>query len=156
MSLPITERDISLMIAIDDFGFLTTKQIRRLFFEKQHRSAVYRRLKILHKRRLLKFNCTAVNGLYIWRLTPKAANVIGSGHVLKSINHNTIYHDALATDIRIELEKLGLGSNWTSSNRLLRLSERRSYGDKENIPDWLLLFMGLVKATQLPLNWNST
>ncbi len=140
MSYPITQRDIAVLNAIDDFGFLTTEQIRRLYFSDCHRSVVYRRLGILHKRKLLKYATTTVKGCYIWRLTSKAASAIGSSHVLKTINHNTVYHDVLAAEIRIMMEGLGIGSNWTSSNRLLRQSRESNYSNLENIPDWLFTF----------------
>ena len=146
MSYAVTGRDITLFSALDSYGLLSTGQIKKLFFQFQHRSVVSRRLCKLQKRKFLRATTGLPKGELVWRLTPKASKLVGSRDVIKSINKNTLGHDVLVSDIRIQFEKHKLGSSWRSAHEIIRMSNSPQYVDKDLIPDWFFKLHGKKKG----------
>ncbi len=135
MSLPITERDLKLFRAFDEFGILSTRQIRNLFFQELDRSNVLRRLRRHEKRKLLRKFYGLPKGELVWGLTERGARGIGSSTVLKTINRNSLEHDILAADIKMKLDACGIGANWISAYAIQRMKKEKIESDR--IPDWV-------------------
>lgn len=138
----VTARDMELFVALDSYGFLSTGQVKKLFYPFQHRSVASRRLCLLQKRKFLRAATGLPKGELVWRLTPKAVKLVGSADVIKSINKNTLGHDVLVSDIRMDLEKHQIGSYWKSSHEVIRLGKYPDNIDKDIIPDWFFTLHG--------------
>ena len=151
MSSFITKRDVDLIGCVDSFGFLSTGQIKKLFFTYQHRSVASRRLSKLKKRGLLRSTSGLPLGELVWRLTPKALRAVGSENFIKSVNKNTLSHDVLVSDVRILLEKNHVGSHWKSAQEVIRVSRHPKYVNKDIIPDWFFKFKGNKKLLNCAL-----
>ncbi len=126
MRLPIlTKRDRRLLTALDDFGVLSTRQIQCLFFQAVDTRTLLRRLRILEGRKLIQRTSGLKKGLHAWSLTSTGIAIAGPGGVSCLINKNTLEHDILFNDIRINLEGAGVGTHWKTSYRTFDRSKIR-------------------------------
>lgn len=140
MKVQVTNRDLLLFKSLNEFGILSTRQIRKLHFLNLDRTTALRRLrKLRQKKYILSF--TGINkGEYIWALDKKGADRIGTYFRVKSLNRNVLSHDLISNDIKISLSDIFVGENWKCSHylRFITNEGRNSNNkDSDSIPDWL-------------------
>ena len=150
----ITQRDEKLLLTLSSFGLLKTSQIHKVVFCKTSKSALLRRLNLLEKAHLIRRIRHFEEA--IWSLTHRGARVIGEEKARKSlINHNTLNHDVLLSEIRFKLEKNNIGENWELEHSLKhKILAQSSFRSRENliIPDDLLVVnKGQKEAVALEL-----
>lgn len=140
MAKELTKRDMRLFESVHSYGTLSTGQIRKLHFANVNRKTALRRLGILHRRKWIDPVSHWERGEFIWRLTPKAAKLLGSDFVVNGVNRNMLGHDLTVNDVRIAFERQSVGRSWRSSHYLKHALNKKWNGvldGKDNIPDWL-------------------
>ena len=113
-----TKRDLFLLERLESFGVLSTQQIRELVFKGIETRTVLRRLRLLKQRGYLLSSEGLPNGGLIWVLSKKGALLFNIESETKPINRNTLQHDVIVSDIRIQLERLGVIASWTPEHIL--------------------------------------
>jgi hypothetical protein len=139
----LTKRDQDVFKGLEEFGFLSTSQIKKLFFKNLDKRTMLRRLRILKKNKLIKVLTHFDRGEMIWTLTTKGARSIHTEIYIKGLNKNTLAHDLLCSDVRIKFEEQDFGSNWVNSHKFrLKAHLGRSNPNRyeDTIPDWLVQF----------------
>lgn len=140
MKLIITRRDKELLEGLTEYFQLTTKQIRRLYFNNIKTETVLRRLRKLKDKGYLRRFIGGDIGDRIWTLGKKAERVMAQEIKLKAINRNSLGHDLMANELRIHLESEKIGKNYVSGFTLRHKAsvEKNPYDrTKDTIPDWI-------------------
>jgi hypothetical protein len=158
----VTERDKNLFKSLNNYGFLSTKQVRKLFFNGVDKRTMLARLRALRKAKYLRFITGPELGQYVWYLSKAGSKLFDSEPVIGSVNRNTLEHDLLVNELRFLLKDTGLFSNWTSSHRMRKYASDyfEDYDTSEPIvPDWIssLEFKDQGKkpiAIELELNYK--
>ena len=158
-----TERDMVLLEQLESFGILSTQQIREIVFNNIDTRTVLRRLRLLKQRGWLLSSEGLPNGGMVWVLSRKGALLFNPEGETKPINRNTLKHDAIISDIRIQLERLGIVESWTPEHILKKKAtktlyewEKKSFSrveDPPTVPDSLFITKqkGEMKAVALEL-----
>ena len=156
----ITQRDEKLLSTLSSFGLLKTSQIHEIIFKTSSKSALLRRLNILEKEKFIRRIKHYEEA--IWSLTHVGARQIGEEKAKKSlINHNTLTHDVLLSEIRFKLEKNGMGEDWKLEHSLRhKILSEAPYRNRENllVPDALFIVTNKQKeavAMELELHKKS-
>jgi hypothetical protein len=139
----ITGRDKLLFKKLSEFGFLSTSQINRLVFEGVSKHTVLRRLRKLKRKKLIDFVSSYKSGEKIWSASNKTLRSFGIEPYMKSVNKNSLEHDLLCNEVRMNLERLNYGESWISSHVLKsRANLGKNPYDRglDSIPDWLVNF----------------
>jgi hypothetical protein len=107
------------------------------------KKTMLRRLRLLHNKKVLSRFVSSRGGEIIWAIHPEYARRIALDFVIKNINRQNLLHDLVVNDVRLEADKLGLGSHWKSSHYFRFVASQ----DKKNIerlpdtiPDWFVTF----------------
>jgi hypothetical protein len=135
----LTSRDLRLLKAIDRYGLLTTRQIHGICFVGVAVRTMLRRLRHLKKKKIIIPHTGLSGGQLVWTLGLKGLQHVGSSTSI-TINKNTLEHDAQVSQVRIALDRAGLGTNWNSYHVLrAQASENNSPESRltEQIPDAL-------------------
>ncbi len=140
MRIPVlTERDKSLLNVLDDYGVLSTKQLKKLIFDNTNMRTVLRRLRILEKEAKVITRTSGLSGGGLaWLLTAKGIKLVDASYNQSAVNKNTLDHDVFVNDIRIHLESYGIGKGWKSGHVLKRkmlVNKSPSEGEKDVVPD---------------------
>ena len=158
-----TKRDLFLLERLESFGVLSTQQIRELVFKGTDTRTVLRRLRLLKQRGYLLSSEGLANGGLIWVLSKKGALLFNIEGETKPINRNTLQHDVIVSDVRIQLEKLGVIASWTPEHILKKKATKtlcdweKSLAHVEDppiVPDSLFIIKnhwGEMKAVALEL-----
>ena len=128
---------MKLLGLIDEYGLLSTKQIKKLVFQEVAKRTMLRRLSMLRKKGFLRASEGLSHGELTWFLTPKAAKRVGADLTLKSLNKNTLFHDVTVNEVRSALLTAGFGTNWKNGHQLKMQASRHEDWLKEDlsIPD---------------------
>jgi hypothetical protein len=139
MKLELTERDRKLIQTINDYGLLSTGQIRCIFFPGVDHSVVMRRLRRLKSKKYLHASTGLPKGELVWTLALKARQLIHSDLEV-TVNKNQIEHDILISEIRLRLERAHVCHSWVSGFRLKQLASKKEQIDgrkPSQVPDGL-------------------
>jgi len=134
-------RDKKLLALMERYQVLSTNQIRRLIFSDLAPTNMFRRLRLLEKRNLIRRNVGMRDHSYAWCLAAEGASALGTNAPRIFLNRNTIDHDVTLTNVRLALETVGLGEKWVDEMRLRRLAftrVRNNPNDMVVIPDGIL------------------
>ena len=158
-----TKRDLFLLEKLESFGVLSSQQIRELVFKGTDTRTVLRRLRLLKKRGYLFSSEGLPNGGLVWVLSKKGALLFNIEGETKPINRNTLQHDVIVSDVRIQLEKLGVIASWTPEHILKKKASKTfrewekslsRVGDPPIVPDSLFIIKnhwGEMRAVALEL-----
>src|SRR5665213_2146922 len=137
----LQERDLKLLGLLIKFGVLSTPQIRALVFPAIAHATVMRRIRLLEEGHYVRRGVTLPDATNTWIIGTKGIQAAGFGHQYHFTNRNGIHHDVLLTDVRISLERLNLGKDWTPEfeMRALRMRNEGHSRDPSLIPDGLLI-----------------
>lgn len=132
-------RDKQLIELIYKYGVLTTAQVRRLCFAGISHSTVMRRLRKLESAKILLRMNGLEEGLLAWTLTTDGAQRVGLERPLEYRNKNILKHTVTLAELRMTLEKVGLGENWISEIELRRkmYDAKDMYASERLVPDGL-------------------
>lgn len=137
MKIELTERDQKLFHTINDYGMLSTNQLRRILFPRTDGSTALARLrKLKHKKYLLSHEGLP-KGQLVWTLSLKARQVIHSDLEV-TVNKNQLQHDVLISEVRLRLETNGICRSWTSGHKLKQLISKKDLSGSSHasqIPD---------------------
>lgn len=139
------------------YGVLTTIQIGRLCFPGVARTTVLRRLRILEEGKLILRISGLEEGLLGWSLISDGVKQIGIDDAPEYRNKNTLRHTVTLAEVRMSLEKIGLGKNWISEVELKRRMNSRLHAWKDTvIPDGMFAanVLGETKMVALELELN--
>jgi hypothetical protein len=137
----IQDRDLKLFRLLIRFGVLSTPQIRSLAFPGVTPTTVLRRLRVLEHGRYISRGVTMDDATNTWIIGSKGIQAVGFGNQYHFTNRNGIQHDVLLTDVRIALERLNLGKDWTPEFEI-RAARMRNEGRTRHpplIPDGLIV-----------------
>ena len=143
-----TERDLILLEYLNDYGVLSSQQIRKLVFNGTNIRTVLRRLRLLKQRGWIFSSEGLPNGGLTWLLSKKSALLFKHSVETKLINKNTLQRDVIVSGIRIQLESLEIAKSWTPEHILKKqvlkslYEEERSFSQIEEplfIPDGLFV-----------------
>lgn len=131
-------RDKDVLAALAKYSVLSTKQIADSFFPGIAHTTVMKRLRILETETLI-LRCSGLpNAMSAWCLRKNGARLISAEEPLRFLNRNTILHDVMLSELRIALERIGLGDSWTSETELKRQSYSHSRSN-QNVPDGIFI-----------------
>ncbi len=105
------------------------------------KKTMLRRLRLLQKRKVLSRFTSFKGGEIIWAIHPEYARKIAQDFMIKSINRQNLYHDLVVNDVRLEVERLKLGSNWKSSHyfRFVASLDKKNLDRlPDTLPDWFV------------------
>src|SRR5260370_34485285 len=117
----LQKRDLKFLSVLSKYGILSTEQVTRLCFDKIAHTTVMRRLRKLEKENLILRQTGLPTGMFAWVLTSDGAKKIDAGEPCRYSNRNTVHHEVTLSDLRMLLESVGLGDNWTSETEMRRL-----------------------------------
>ena len=143
----ITERDIRVIECLDRYALMTSQQIHNSQFQSTDIRTMLRRLRLLEQRNLIQRHHGLQNGKLVWSATKKGLTLTGSDYVV-TVNRNAIEHDSMLTEVRVLLDRLGIGKNWKGSHdlRLAASADRKPEDrDADVIPDGLF---GVVRNNE--------
>ncbi|MGE3263397.1 MAG: replication-relaxation family protein [Bacteriovoracia bacterium] len=146
MKLELTKRDFFLFEQLCSYGLLSTNQIKRLTFSGIDESIALRRLRRLRTAGYLCAHSGLGRGLLVWTVAKKALDRICSDSGAITINRHTLEHDLLLSEIRMRMEKNGMGAHWKNSFFLKQKAAKSKSTHAKQIPD--LLFA--IQAVQKP------
>ena len=135
-------RDRLVLHTLAHFGILSSTQVMHIHFKKIAHTTMMKRLRLLEKERYL----TRVMGLpkseCAWSLSKKGADAIEGDVPNNYSNQNVVVHEVELSSVRMALEKIGLGKEFTNEMSLRRGEnerEARKLTDKTNVPDGIFL-----------------
>ena len=137
----LQERDIELLKMICDFGLLSTKQVRSLFFKDVAITTVLKRLRILEGESFIK----RVTGLesfeLLWVINNKGARLIEQENYKTSWSKQLIEHDYKISCLRLSFLNSKLYESWVPEHQIRSLLYKKySFKGSINklIPDGLM------------------
>ena len=126
-------RDLQILTALYRFGILSSKQIENLFFTNTHFTVRNRRLRILEKENLILRIDSMPSKMLAWSLSKKGGAAINCYETQRFTNRNTTLHYVTLSGVRISLEDIGLGKDFTNELELKRMDGLQNKG-KSNSP----------------------
>ncbi len=157
----LQDRDRKILAALANYGVLSTKQISDLFFAGINHTTVMKRLRTLESEGIILRSSGLPNAMSSWCLSINGARLIGADEPARYVNRNTLLHEVGVSDLRISLETIDFGDNWTSEAELKRqfnYNSRHTDQHSKNIPDGIFSAktdaMGVV-AVELELHAKS-
>ena len=137
----LQERDIELLKMICDFGLLSTKQVRSLFFKDVAITTVLKRLRILEGESFIK----RVSGLesfeLLWVINNKGARLIEQENYKTSWSKQLLEHDYKISCLRLSFLNSKLYESWVPEHEIRSLLYKKySFKGSINklIPDGLM------------------
>ena len=140
----ITNRDLKLFGELGKYGILTTSQIASRIFPGVQGSTILRRLRALEEAKWIYRIKAMESGELVWLLSRKGEEEAGLDTSMVKPNRNGVEHDVWLTNLRHQLEAVGLGQNFVPEWVIRRQTYRptgRSSVDAKLIPD------GIFSAT---------
>lgn len=134
----LQDRDRKILSALNRYGVLSTDQIAAQFFDGVAYTTVMRRLRKLEQDDVILRVRGLPNALNAWCLTISGGRTVGVEEPPTYTNQNTILHEVKLSELRLRLESMGLGNDWTSEQEIRKhFNYRSSRGgqDEQIIPD---------------------
>lgn len=160
----LQSRDQEILLKLSRYGILSSKQISELFFKNIRHTTMMRRLRMLEKENFILRAKGLPDSMSAWYLGAKGAKVIGASHPSRYSNQNIILHEVSLSEVRLVLESMGIGEDFTTENDLRREYQwRRDDPANANrvIPDGIFVAMknGNPQMVALeveiqPKNWS--
>jgi hypothetical protein len=128
LNVYVTKRDVEILKFINDMKFSNVGQVHGMFFRGKGKQYLQRRLKKFSDEGILLRYPDWGGRSFNYGVSEDGVNLIlrhGQNTVplnLKRIDIKNFEHDKILTELRIELESLGLVSHW-KSERLIRYEE---------------------------------
>lgn len=138
----LQERDRNILTALAKYGVLSTKQIAALFFQGINHTTVMKRLRTLEAEGVILRSSGLPNAMSAWSLSINGARLIGAEEPCRYVNRNTLLHEVSISELRIALEGVGFGNDWTSEAELKKQFNYNSYQSDQNyknIPDGIFI-----------------
>jgi hypothetical protein len=138
----LTPRDEKLLRQLGDFGVLSTAQLRATFFAETRKTTMLRRLRKLEKLALIRRLRGLPDGSHGWCLTLRCATALGFVGIGNRINRHTLEHDITLSQIRLVLQTVGLGAQWTPEHVLQHKAwqaRKPHSAAPDNIPDGVFI-----------------
>jgi hypothetical protein len=134
-------RDKELFSKLSKYGVMSTECIAAILFRGVAHTTVMRRLRKLEEQELLLRLTGLPNSMNAWRLTRAGSDVISAREPFRYSNKNVLLHEVTLTDVRIALERLGIGENWTSEMEMRRERGWQPNGESQDalIPDGIFV-----------------
>jgi hypothetical protein len=115
-------RDQYLLSSLSRYGILSSAQITELHFKKIRHTTMMRRLRQLEKENFIMRAKGMPDSMSAWYLGAKGAKAIGA--------ENIVLHEVTLSSVRLVLESLGLGHDFTTETEI-----RRQYTWNRNDPE---------------------
>lgn len=134
----LQDRDRKILSALLRYGVLSTEQISGLFFKNVAHTTVMKRLRKLEGVGVIIRLRGLPNAMSAWGLTTGGASIIDVDEPPRYSNQNVILHEVTLSGLRICLEQMGLGADWTSETdirRQFQYSRTHNQGLEQIIPD---------------------
>ncbi len=138
----LQDRDKNILTALAKYGVLSTKQIAVLFFRGINHTTVMKRLRMLESENMILRSSGLPNAMSAWSLSINGSRLIGTDEPSRYVNRNTLLHEVSISELRISLETIGLGNDWTSEAELkkqISFDYRAHDRTARNIPDGLFV-----------------
>lgn len=151
MKIQLQERDKNLLHNLHRYGVLSTRQVAKRLFQNTASSTMLRRLRLLQDAGFIK-NCGHLpDGAKVWSISKLGSQKINKEPPIRYSNQNTHQHDVYLSEVRMCLENIGLGDDWTTDAELKR--NLVSYKITSIIPDGLFIghFFGKDQVIALKL-----
>ena len=148
--MQLQARDQEILASVFKYGILSSEQIGLLHFKSVHHTVVMRRLRILEKEKLLTRIDSLPKSQSAWSLSVAGARIINVEPPARFSNRNTTLHDVTVAQVRMSLEAVGLGHEFSSEWELRkRLPAQSNLANKFlQIPDGI--FVAEENATSEP------
>lgn len=134
----LQKRDQNILASLLRYGILSSRQIGELFFKNIRHTTMMKRLRILEEENFILRAKGLPDSQSAWYLGAKGAKVIGAQEPGRYTNQNIVLHEVTLSEVRLALESIGLGENFTTETELRRQYKWRR-DDPENatrvIPD---------------------
>jgi hypothetical protein len=154
----IQERDQEILRKISKYAVLSTNQIGNLLFHGVAHTTMMRRLRALEKAKYIHRGVPLDDGTNTWMLGLEGRRFLNQKPSFMFMNRNTIGHDVLLNDVRILLESLNLGHDWTPEwvmkSRAMRNDRHRQ--SERVIPDGLMIEPVNGKSTVFAMELERT
>lgn len=140
-------RDKKILAMLSKYGVLSSQQILANCFLGVAHSTAMRRLRRLEEDELIVRQHGLPQAVSAWSLTTEGARRGEFEPPFRYTNRNTIEHDVTLAELRLALEKVGLGHDWVSEMEMKR-ERGYHYGSRNNdglIPDGI--FVADIKGT---------
>ena len=139
--MKIQPRDLEILANVFKFGILSSEQIGQLHFKGVHHTVVMRRLRILEKEKFLTRIDSLPKSQSAWSLSMAGARILNVDAPARFTNRNTTLHDVTVSQVRMSLEAVGLGQEFSSEQELRkRLPAQTDLAKKFiQIPDGLFV-----------------
>jgi hypothetical protein len=121
------------------------------------KKTMLRRLRLLHRRKVLSRFVSFKGGEIVWAIHPEYARKVALDFVIKSINRQTLLHDLLVNDVRLSVEQLGVSFHWKSSHYfrfIASLDKKNNDRLPDTIPDWFVSINGVNCALEVELHYK--
>jgi hypothetical protein len=135
-------RDHLILHSLAHFGILSSTQVMHIHFKGIAHTTMMKRLRVLAKERFIIKVMGLPKSECAWSLSKKGAEAIQGEAPNSYNNQNIVVHEVELTNVRLALEKMGLGQEFTSEMTLRRGEnerEARKLTDKTNVPDGIFL-----------------
>jgi hypothetical protein len=120
-----TTRDQKLIELLGCYELFSTRQILKTSFPEIDKRTALRRLRKLEKEKWIRRAPGLPGGESVWALGPVGAHRLRLDNYLEKINRNTVEHDVVLNDIRMELERLGIAKEWITEQAMRRKQDKR-------------------------------
>ena len=111
-------RDKEILSKLARYGILSTEQIGEMFFKNIRHTTMMRRLRMLEKANFIVRAKGLPDSMSAWYAGAKGAKAIGSKEPVRYTNQNVIYHEVTLSEVRLVLESIGLGDDFTTETEL--------------------------------------
>ena len=138
----LQKRDHSILASLARYGILSTKQIGDKYFSGVRHTTLMRRLRALEKENLIVRARGLPASMSAWYLSVKGVGASGASEIPRYTNQNVITHEVALSSVRMCLESVGLGADFTPERVLKRGYEWKrddSESSKRVIPDGILV-----------------
>jgi hypothetical protein len=120
MIMIIQTRDRELLASLSRYGILSSEQIGELFFKGIRHTTVMKRLRMLEEENFILRAKGLPDSMSAWYLARLGAREINAPEPCRYTNQNIIVHEVNLSAVRIVLESIGIGEDFTSESELRR------------------------------------
>ena len=135
-------RDKIILHSLSHFGILSSTQMMTIHFKGIAHTTMMKRLRVLENGRFIIRVMGLPKSESAWSLSKKGADSIEAEVPNSYSNQNTVVHEVELTNVRMALEKMGLGQEFTSEMTLRRGENEREANkltEKSNVPDGIFI-----------------
>jgi hypothetical protein len=135
-------RDKQILASLSKYGILSSGQIGELFFGPVRHTTMMRRLRILERAGVIFRAKGMPDSESAWYLGSKGAKAIGAEDAVRYTNQNIVHHEVTLSAVRLVLESLGIGEDFTTETELRKEYEWKGNDPKKDhrvIPDGIFI-----------------